>query len=417
MIAFTVYLGWQLFFGQKGPEDIRTAPEIMKVIRTLNFEGKDMSIVGEFHKLTSRLQKEVDNKKLTKEESDKLTFEAKMLVAQTQFNEATRRKDFNRVLPAQISTAELNRASKKTPFWTQPVSVVADPASPAVMQTADNIVASVRKEAAKLGKESLVWGFFPGYQMIDGLVNFTGRMPAFSYVFAAFLLACVVRAVVWPLTAKTYKFSRQMGQLSPLIAEIKTEFKDRPQEMNVRMMGLYKEYGVNPMAGCAPAMLQMPLFFLVYQSMLHYRYEFENGTFLWVNQATSDSSKGFFAPNLGERDVILVIIYGVSMIISTMLQPISDPANARQQRLMGIGISVLFTIFMFTGVFPVPAAFVLYWIFTNVLTTAQSIVSARQPLQPLMQVNAPNGGVYPGSLGTPKKSTGAPQVHKPKKKK
>ena len=92
---------------------------------------------------------------------------------------------------------------------------------------------------------------------------------------------------------------------------------------------------------------------------------------------------------------------------------------------MGVGVAVIFTIFMFTGAFPVPAAFVLYWIFTNVLATLQSMRAYRLPLPPLVKVNAANGGVFPvaqptvtnrNGKTTPSK-TGVPQRFKPKKKK
>ena len=86
-------------------------------------------------------------------------------------------------------------------------------------------------------------------------------------------------------------------------------------------------------------------------------------------------------------------------------------------------MSVMFTVMMFTGVFPVPAAFVLYWIGTNVLATIQSLRAYRLPLPPLVKVNAPGGGVFPtggaanGLLNGSSGKTGAPQMHKPKKKK
>ena len=200
--------------------------------------------------------------------------------------------------------------------------------------------------------------------------------------------------------------------------------------LNFKVMELYKEYGINPMAGCGPALLQMPLFLAIYQCMLYYKFEFQKGTFLWINPSTSAATNGFVAPNLGERDYILLVLYGASMIATTLLTPVSDPSNAKQQRLMGVGIAIFFTFLMFTGVFPVPAAFVLYWIFTNVMATAQSLRAYRLPLPPLEKKVTKPGGVYPvpgasgaGTNGSASsvstnayKGTGAPKLHKPKKK-
>jgi hypothetical protein len=87
------------------------------------------------------------------------------------------------------------------------------------------------------------------------------------------------------------------------------------------------------------------------------------------------------------------------MIVSTLLTPQTDPMQAKQQRLMGIGISVFFTVTMFFGFFPVPGAFVLYWIFLLTLSTLQALRAYRLPVAPLQKVNTSAGGVYPTSLG------------------
>jgi YidC/Oxa1 family membrane protein insertase len=173
--------------------------------------------------------------------------------------------------------------------------------------------------------------------------------------------------------------------------------------------------------------------------MLNYQFSFERGTFLWVNPGTSAASHGFFAANLGQRDVVMIVLYGITMIASTLLMPASDPTQAKQQKLMGVGMGLLFTVFMFTGAFPAPAAFVLYWVFTNLLATSQSLWVYRMPMPPLQKVNTKTGGVFPmmpfspkmdpqpksngksngtnGTISNGTSSTGTPAKHKPKKRK
>jgi YidC/Oxa1 family membrane protein insertase len=286
-------------------------------------------------------------------------------------------------------------------------------------------------------KAELTYGVFPGYKIIDSLVSLTGSKPGFSYAFAAFLLALIVRAVIFPLAQKQLMWGRKMQQLAPLLKEIREQYTDKKtkqvtnqQELQQRTMALYSEYGMNPLAGCLPAFVQLPLFLTVYQFMLHYQIAFRSGTFLWINPAASASTNGFIAPNLGERDYILIIIYGVTMIVSTLLMPVTDPTQIKQQRMMGVGMGMLFTFMMFTGAFPTPAAFVLYWVFTNLLATAQSLRAYRLPLAPLEKVNTKTGGVFPmspfpdpkpngktnGTITMPG-STGTPAKHKPKKRK
>jgi YidC/Oxa1 family membrane protein insertase len=116
--------------------------------------------------------------------------------------------------------------------------------------------------------------------------------------------------------------------------------------------------------------------------------------------------------------------------------PATDPTQAKQQKLMGVGMGLLFTFMMFTGTFPAPAAFVLYWVFTNLLATSQSLWVYRMPMPPLQKVNTKAGGVFPmppfspkadpqpngngktnGMISTGTKSTGTPAKHKPKKRK
>jgi YidC/Oxa1 family membrane protein insertase len=287
-------------------------------------------------------------------------------------------------------------------------------------------------------RSELTYGVFPGYQIIDFLVNLTGANPSFSYAFAAFLLALCVRAIIYPLAQKQLMWGRKMQQLAPLVKEIKEQYTDKktkqstnPAEMQQKTMALYAEYGINPLAGCLPAFVQFPLFITVYQFMLHYQFQFRNGYFLWINPGTSQATNGFFAPNLSLVDHTLIVIYGITMVTSTLLMPVSDPTQVKQQRIMGVGMGLLMTFFMFTGAFPVPGGFVLYWTFTNLLATAQSLRAYRLPMPPLEKVNTKTGGVFPmppfspnqtngktnGTVITPKTATGTPAKHRPKKRK
>lgn len=422
--AVTLYLGFSLFFN-KGPEDKRTSAQIFSAMQTLNKEIKDFSIAREQNKLNDRLQLEVKAGNVTEQAAEELKFKAGVLIADTQYKASKQRAEINRITLAQATLTNLKNQYNKAPFFTSAVKVAEHKDFPRTEVTLDSLKDEVKKEGMRLGKETKVWGFFPGYELIDMLVRITGSNPAFSYAFACLLLAVMVRGIVWPLAQKQYMWGRQMSQLTPLVTEIKEEYKNKPQkqqEMNMKVMALYQEYGLNPMAGCGPALLQMPLFLLIYQAMLHYKYEFQNGQFLWVNEALGKNTNGFLAPNLGERDYILIVLYGISMVVTTLMTPVSDPTNARQQRLMGIGIAVIFTLFMFTGAFPVPAAFVLYWIFTNVLATLQALRAYRLPLPEMRKVNSPNGGLFPVTSpnGSAKSSsggkTGVPQRFKPKKK-
>ncbi|MFZ4506555.1 MAG: membrane protein insertase YidC [Fimbriimonas sp.] len=442
LLMATIFLGMQLLQNNRQPIK-ESAPELLAMMRESNAKLLNNTIVNQFGQYKTKVG---EDKALTAEQKQQLEIAAAVLVADTQFKSGVEWKDVGRIRTAHHTLEGYQRQLLDQKVWTTPVAVTDvsnDPRFGWKEWSGQDLYKRLVSEISERNKTDLIWGFIPGgYQLIDSLVNLTGANPGFSYAFAAFLLALTVRAIVFPLAQKQLMFGRQMSQLSPLVKELQDRYKVNPkdpvkqqqqmqQELQMKTMELYKEYGINPLAGCFPLLLQMPLFLGVYQCMLHYQFEFEKGTFLWINPELSARTNGFLAPNLGRLDYILIVLYGISMIASTLLMPVStsDPAQIKQQRLMGIGMSVVFTVMMFFGIFPVPAGFVLYWTFTNVISTGQSLYAYRQPLEPLRKVNAPGGGVFPfepktDANGKPTKEisngqtkTGKPATHKPKKRK
>lgn len=399
MLMIVIFLGFQLFFGNRdsGPvvykeTKVVSVDSAMQAMRQAN---ADLDVQNET-KLRSALDTQLKSQPQKLREQKEL--EAAILIADTQLKEGLKTDNTGQVRNAYNSLAGLERKYTGKPEWDERYAVTPNAKVKEATWSGRDLIAYVRETLSERNKTDKIWGFIPyGYQFIDALVRMTGSVPGVSYAFAAFLLALVVRATVYPLTQKQLMFSRQMSQLTPRVNEIKKQYADDQQQQQIKVMELYREYGINPLAGCWPAFIQMPLFFTVYQCMLHYQFEFSKGTFLWINPKTSEATHGFIAANLGQQDYILIFVYGITMVISTLLMPVTDPTQVKQQKLMGVGMSVLFTGMMFTGAFPVVSAFVLYWTFTNLLATAQSLRSYRLPLPPLEKVNAPGGGVYPKS--------------------
>jgi len=416
------------------PFDTFSADQDLEQMRLMDDLVLDQSLAGVESVYVSKVDA---NGGLPKEDKSDRKILASLIVADAQLKAAAERQDITRISLASDRVLYIQRYHGAEPVWTMPVQVAAHPIFARTQITAQSLTREVNHYSQDIGKNTLVWNFFPGYQLVDFLVHVTGAVPSFSYWFGALMLAIFVRGVIWPLSQRQMMWSRQMSQLTPLVNEIREQYKaktkpEQQQEMQKKIMGLYQEYGMNPMAGCVPALLQFPLFLIVYQSMLHYRFNFQNGFFAWINPSTAASTHGFIAANLGQKDYILIVIYGISMLSTALLAPVSDPTNMRQQRLMGILFAGMFGIMMFF--WPVPSAFILYWVFTNILATAQSLRAYRLPLPPLVKKNTPSGGVYPvtGRPGISKdglpsstapiklngkpKSTGAPKIHKPKKK-
>jgi YidC/Oxa1 family membrane protein insertase len=351
-------------------------------------------IVGRYNDL---IEQDLNSKppKITKAEADAERVQGAVLVANAYYKAGIEHSDTNKIRTAYQTLQHYNRTMSGNVAWTTPVTVTATDNKPQVT-TGQQLFKTVVDTLKVRNQTDLVYGLIPGgWQFIDFLVHLSGAIPSVSYALMAFLLALVVRAIVFPLSQKQLMASRQMSQLVPRIKEIKDKFKDDQVTQNQKVMEMYREYGINPFSGCWPAFIQMPLFLTVYQCMLHYQFQFQNGTFLWINPEMSRATHGFIAPNLGEQDYILIVIYGITMMISTLLTPVTDPTQKMQQRLMGVGMSIAITVFMFIGIFPVVSGFVLYWTFTNILATAQALRAYRLPMPPLVKVNTPTGGVYP----------------------
>lgn len=438
LIFTTIYLGLILILNRNQPApDTRPAGELLTAMRTSNAELKEQTLLSQVGQYRNKVNEQVKKGELKQEEADRKELEATILLAEAQYKAGIIRQknmqgnDGGRLQQAYMTLRGVEKRFAEKPIWTElrvqtpNVSqnenfTSQDPKFANQSWSAKELYDSIVQRLDKKYKADLILGFIPGYQLIDVLVRITGAVPSFSYAFAAFLLALLVRAIVYPLAQRQFMWSRQMQALQPMVKEIKekyskeikdprtgkkrTEITDQAK-FQQETMELYRQYGINPLAGCGPALLQMPLFLIIYQCMLHYQFSFQNGTFLWMNPATHESTNGWVAANLGQMDYAMIILYGISMVISTLLQPVSDPSQVRQQRILGVGISIFFTITMFFGIFPVPGAFVLYWTFTNILATAQALRAQRLPLPPLQKVTvAATGGAIPAGGSSRKAS-------------
>lgn len=342
------------------------------------------------------LDEDLKAKKIDEAQVDDAKTQASILAAHIQLKNGIASRDTNKLRMAYNTLEPFERTHSDKAAWKSTPVEVTDKGQK-VQVTGHAFLGQLVDAISERNKSDYIWGFIPGgYQFVDFLVGLTGHNPYYSYAFATLLLAFVVRAVVFPLSQKQLMMSRQMSQLTPRLAEIKEKFKDEPTEMNRRSMELYSRYGINPFAGCLPALVQMPLFLTVYQCILHYQFEFTRGYFLWINPSASQNTHGFFAPNLGQQDYLLIVIYAITMVISTLLTPVTDPTQAKQQRMIGLAAAVIFPVMMLFRFFPVVSGFVLYWTFTNLFSMAQSLRAYRLPMPALVEVNAPGGGVFPG---------------------
>jgi YidC/Oxa1 family membrane protein insertase len=209
------------------------------------------------------------------------------------------------------------------------------------------------------------------YRTLDFFVNLTGKIPAFSYFFALLLIVVVLKVLTFPFQKKQYEYQRDMMRIQPKLKALQEEMKGRPQEeVSRRTMELFKENNVSLAGGCLPMLVMIAVLFPVFYMVQHYEYQFTNATFLWIG---SELSKNYWwmANNLAQFDVPLFVIYLISTVGYSLLQPKpADPQQAAQQRMMMFMMPVMFGVFMF--MYKWSSAFMLYWLILNLVSMYQS---------------------------------------------
>lgn len=206
-----------------------------------------------------------------------------------------------------------------------------------------------------------------GYKAIDWLVALTGRNQNYSYALALLIITIIFKGVTTPLSHAQYKSMKEMQKIQPLVKQLQEKYKDNQQELGKKMMDLYKEHGVNPLSGCLPLLIQMPMMIYLYRYVITpYQFEFTKGHFLWIGSHLSKLWPAIIGGNLAMPDIPLVIIYTISMIISQKLSVV-DPTQAQEQKIMAYAMPVMFAFLFRTFA----SAFMLYWLFFNIISTVQ----------------------------------------------
>ena len=200
------------------------------------------------------------------------------------------------------------------------------------------------------------------------LMNFLYRFIP-NYGVAIIILTILTKVVLWPLGSKSYKSMSEMKKIQPLMKEIREKYKNDKKKMNEEVMGLYRTYKINPLGGCLPMVVQIPVFFALYR-MLYQSIELRHAPFfLWINDLSAPDrlfhfsfKVPFMQPPYGIP--VLTVIMGVTMLLQQkMSPPMGDPAQAKMMMLMPLIFTVIFVNF--------PAGLVLYWLVNNILSIAQ----------------------------------------------
>lgn len=173
-----------------------------------------------------------------------------------------------------------------------------------------------------------------------------------NWGWAIIILTVIVKVILYPLTRASYKSMAKMKALAPKMEKLKAQHGDDKVKLQQAMMAMYREEKVNPIGGCLPMLLQIPVFIGLYWALLG-SVELRQAHFLWINDLSRP-----------DPYYILPIILAITMFLQTFLNPpAADPVQAKMMRIMPVAFSIMFFFF--------PAGLVVYWLINNILTMSQ----------------------------------------------
>ena len=200
-----------------------------------------------------------------------------------------------------------------------------------------------------------------------------------NYGLAIIALTLIVKSALLPLSKASFKSMKSMQELQPEIKALRERIKD-PNQLNQETFALYKRKGVNPMGGCVPMFIQIPVFLGLYQALLN-SIELRHSPFaLWITDLSSPEKLELFGMGIP----VMVLLMAASMIIQTWTSPnpSADPVQQKTMMLMPVVFAGMFIIF------PMPSGLVLYWLVNNIISI----------IQQMYMRNTAKGSVYVGTI-------------------
>jgi len=210
-----------------------------------------------------------------------------------------------------------------------------------------------------------------------------------NYGWSIVILTILLKAILWVPQAKANQSMKKMQILAPKLKEIQEKYKEDPAKLNTEMMKLYRDYGVSPLGGCLPMLIQMPVFLGFYYMLLS-SVELRGQSFLWIHDLSRPDTIGFL-PGLGIPINPMPLIMTAAMVVSMHLTPQPqgvDNPGAKMMKLMPL--------IMLVFCYNFSSALSLYWTVQNFLSIGQLMYNLRQPMPKLEKVVHPTDTVKRG---------------------
>ena len=231
-------------------------------------------------------------------------------------------------------------------------------------------------------EEIVDYGFFGGISKALIVVMRFFYSLFHSWGLAIILLSIFLNIVLFPLTLKSFQSMQKMQALHPQMEKLKKLHKDNPQKLNKEIMELYKKYKINPLSGCLPMLLQMPIFIALYQALMK-SIELRNASFLCIQDLSSPDAVRipFTLPLVGNSINILPLVMVGAMVFQqkmsskTMGSAVTDEQR-QQQKMMLILMPIMFGFIFYS----MPSGLVLYWVVNTILTIIEQMAVFKNPV-------------------------------------
>ncbi len=222
-------------------------------------------------------------------------------------------------------------------------------------------------------EESVNYGMFGGISKALIVILKMCYSVVRNWGISIILLSVFLNIILFPLTIKSFKSMQKMQELHPQMEKLKVQFKSQPDKLNKEIMELYKKYNINPLSGCLPILLQMPIFIALYQALMK-SIELRNAKFLWIRDLSSPEAipLPMSFPIIGDSINILPLVMVAAMVVQQKISTASSGVavteeQKQQQKMMLIIMPIMFGFIFYN----MPSGLVLYWVVNTVLTIVE----------------------------------------------
>ena len=255
-------------------------------------------------------------------------------------------------------------------------------AGPKEYRTLANISSTFNNDLDSIMGYNGFFGFFSKGLLLG--MNWLHRTLSLPYGWAIIFITVILKALFWPLTAASTRSAKRMQTLQPQIKALQEKYKDDPAKAQRKMMEFWKEHKINPMSGCLPMLIQMPVF-IGFFYMIRSAIELRGASFLWVHDLSRPDTL-FLIPGINFPFNLLPLIMGATMLWQSHLTPPSpgmDPAQAKMMRYMPL--MFLFILYTYSS------GLALYWTVNNLLSIVQTKLTRtiQEPAAPTAAAKAP----------------------------